>query len=72
MTTAPIEINRVCTLKKGDKFLYDGTWREVIFINAECIKFKVSFGAANIKKLGKRSMLFVQIERNPDKQLLND
>lgn len=71
MNTAPVEINRVCTLKKGDKFLYNGTWGEVIFINAECIKFKVHYGTANIKKLGKKSMLFVQIVRNPSKQLLN-
>jgi hypothetical protein len=65
MKTAPIEINRVCTLKKGDKFLYDGTWKEVIFINANSIKFKTVFGAARIKRLGKKSMLFVQIDRKP-------
>jgi hypothetical protein len=63
MKIPTIEINRVCTLKKGDSFLYDGYWREVTAITTDSIKFRTTFGTTCIKAIGNKSQLFVQIER---------
>lgn len=63
MKTPTVEINRICTLKKGDKFLYDGYWREVIRVDINSIKYKSALGYTDVRELGKKSQLFVQISR---------
>lgn len=64
-----IEVNRINTLKKGDKFMVLGVWRVVTAVTKSEIKYRYlnANGGRGRDTLGAKSMQFVQIERYDDK-----
>lgn len=70
MKDEKVDFTRVCNLKMGDKFLECGTWKKVVFINSEVIKFKALHGSAHrVLSKGKNSQQIIQVARvERDKQ----
>jgi hypothetical protein len=60
-----VEINRMCTLKTGDFFIYEGSWRTVIKVSRTSIHFKGALGP-RVRIAGKKSQLYVQIARKTE------